>query len=70
VSRGQLLNPFHKPSSALNWSELLKPENGGPGESPGREDAVRFALEAVAERKRMKIEIEKLKNQKKRRRRG
>ena len=54
----------------MNWSELLKPENGGPGESPGREDAVRFALEAVAERKRMKIEIEKLKNQKKRRGRG
>ena len=57
-------------SSHMNWSELLKPENGGPGESPGREDAVRQALEAVAERKRLKLEVQKLKDQKKRRKRA
>jgi hypothetical protein len=52
----------------MNWTKLLKPENGGPGESPGRENAVRQALEAVAERKRLKLEVQKLKDQKKRRR--
>lgn len=54
----------------MNWAELLKPENGGPGESPGREDAVRQALEVVAERKRLKLEVQKLKDQKKRRRKA
>lgn len=54
----------------MNWKELLKPENGGPGESPGREDAVKQALEAVAERKRLKLEAQKLKDQKKRRKRA
>jgi hypothetical protein len=52
----------------MNWSELLKPENGGPGESPGREQAVRDALDAVAERKRIKAEAQALKDKKKRRR--
>jgi hypothetical protein len=51
----------------MNWTELLKPENGGPGESPGREEAVQYALDAVAERKRLKLEIQKLKDQKKKR---
>lgn len=50
----------------LNWAELLKPENGGPGDSPGRDEAVRYALEAVAERKRIKAEVQALKAKKKR----
>ncbi len=62
MSRGQLPNPF------MNWSELLKPENGGPGESPGREEAVQYALDAIAERKRIKAEVQALKDKKKRRR--
>lgn len=52
----------------MNWTELLKSENGGPGESPGREEAVQYALKAVAERKRLKAEIQALKDKKKRRR--
>lgn len=52
----------------MNWTELLKPENGGPGESPGRDEAVRYAREAVAERKRIKAEVQALKDKKKRRR--
>ena len=61
MSRGQLLNPFMS-----DWSELLKPENGGPGESPGREEAVRFAVEAAAERKRIRDAVQDLKLKKKR----
>ena len=49
-----------------DWSELLKPENGGPGESPGREEAVRFAVEASAERKRIRDAVQDLKLKKKR----
>jgi len=35
-----------------SWTELLKPENGGPGDSPGRSEAVRRSLESVAEKRR------------------
>jgi len=35
----------------MNWNELLKAENGGPGEVPGREEAVKAALE-LSEMKR------------------
>ena len=52
----------------MNWTELLKPENGGPGESPGRDEAVRQAKEAAAERKRLKAAVQDLKSKKKRRR--
>ena len=31
----------------MDWSEALKVENGGPGDSPGREEAVRLALETT-----------------------
>jgi|TARA_R100000995_G_C3482368_1_gene124762 hypothetical protein len=31
--------------NSLDWSELLDPANGGPGESPGRDVAVAQALE-------------------------
>ena len=36
----------------MDWTEALKVENGGPGDSPGREDAVRMALEDTRERYR------------------
>ena len=52
----------------MNWAELLKPENGGPGDSPGRNQAVEQALAATAERKRLKAAVQKLKAKKKRRR--
>ena len=35
---------------SLNWTELLKVENGGPGESPGRERAIAEAREVTAAR--------------------
>ena len=53
---------------AMNWTELLNPENGGPGESPGRSEAVQYALDATAERKRLKAAVQELKAKKKRRR--
>ena len=36
----------------MNWSEVLKVENGGPGESPGRDEAVRLAIEDTKARYR------------------
>ena len=36
--------------TGLNWTELMKAENGGPGESPGRSEAIERALKAIAER--------------------
>lgn len=38
----------------MNWVELLKPENGGPGDSPGRDQAVLDSLASTAERKARK----------------
>ena len=35
---------------ALNWIELLDPANGGPGEPPGRADAVAAAAETTRQR--------------------
>lgn len=55
-----------KSGELMNWAELLKPENGGPGESPGRDEAVQHALEVTAERKRIKAELQALKAKKKR----
>ena len=37
-------------SGGLKWSELLLPENGGPGESPGRNGAIERAKARTAER--------------------
>lgn len=34
----------------LNWSELLSPNNGGPGDSPGRAKAIELAEAKTAER--------------------
>ena len=36
--------------SDLNWTKLLDPANGGPGEPPGRAEAVEAALEATRQR--------------------
>ena len=44
----------------MNWVELLKAENGGPGEVPGREEAVREARE-LSERKRRRKAAGKVK---------
>ena len=33
--------------SSLNWSVLLDPANGGPGEPPGRAEAVQAAAETT-----------------------
>ena len=54
------LSAARKSEGRLNWSELLKAENGGPGEVPGREEAVRAARE-LSERKRRRKEAGKVK---------
>ena len=36
----------------MDWAESLRVENGGPGDSPGREEAVRMALEDTKARYR------------------
>jgi len=38
--------------SGQNWTELLKPENGGPGDCPGREAAVAATAAVTAARLR------------------
>ena len=37
-------------SAGLRWSELLSRENGGPGDSPGRNGAIERAKARTAER--------------------
>ena len=37
-------------STGLNWNELLSPERGGPGDSPGRSLAIEKAKQRTAER--------------------
>lgn len=39
------LNAARRSEGRLNWRELLRVENGGPGEVPGREEAVKGAIE-------------------------
>ena len=55
VVGGVGLSAARKSEGRLRWSELLKAENGGPGEVPGREEAVREAIE-LSERKQRKRE--------------
>ncbi len=38
----------------MNWEELLQPFFGGPGESPGREAAVRETKALVKDKKRLR----------------
>ena len=54
------LSAARKSEGRLRWSELLKVENGGPGEVPGREEAVREARE-LSERKRKRKAAGKVK---------
>ena len=51
--------------SGCDWTQLLTCK-GGPGEPPGREVAVADAVAAVAEKKRVKRELEELKMKRKR----
>ena len=37
----------------LNWTDLMRVENGGPGESPGRLEAIERALKAIEKRYEM-----------------
>ena len=54
------MSAARKSEGRLRWSELLKVENGGPGEVPGREEAVREARE-LSERKRKRKAAGKVK---------
>ena len=38
----------------MDWGEVLKIENGGPGDSPGREEAVKRAKAKSAKKKEEK----------------
>ena len=41
-------------SRGVNWAWLLAPANGGPGESPGRAEAVERAKQRSADKARLK----------------
>ena len=41
-------------SRGANWTWLLAPANGGPGESPGRAEAVERAKQRSADKARLK----------------
>ena len=41
-------------SRGANWAWLLAPANGGPGESPGRAEAVERAKRRSADKARLK----------------
>jgi hypothetical protein len=43
-----------------DWTSLLSKDNGGPGEVPGRAEAVKAALE-LSEQKRRRRELKKRK---------
>ena len=47
---GNGLNAATPSRKTLDWTELLKPENGGPGEPLGRLEAIKLAEEVTAER--------------------
>lgn len=36
--------------NGLNWTELMKVENGGPGESPGRSEAIERSKARIRQR--------------------
>jgi len=38
----------------MNWTALLSPFNGGPGDSPGRREAVLRSLESIKAKKEMR----------------
>ena len=41
-------------SRGVDWTWLLAPANGGPGESPGRAEAVERAKQRSADKARLK----------------
>ena len=41
-------------SRGADWTWLLAPANGGPGESPGRAEAVERAKQRSADKERLK----------------
>ena len=41
-------------SRGVGWTWLLAPANGGPGESPGRAEAVKRAKQRSADKARLK----------------
>ena len=41
-------------SRGADWAWLLAPANGGPGESPGRAEAVKRAKQRSADKARLK----------------
>ena len=41
-------------SRRADWTWLLAPANGGPGESPGRAEAVKRAKQRSADKERLK----------------
>jgi len=41
-------------SRGVDWTWLLAPANGGPGESPGRAEAVKRAKQRSADKARLK----------------
>ena len=41
---------FRNGYAPMNWTELLKPENGGPGDSPDRPEAIARAAVRSAEK--------------------
>ena len=43
----------------LDWARLLAPANGGPGESPGRAEAVERAKQRSADRAAVRIKPKK-----------
>ena len=51
----------------MNWGKALDPAEGGPGESPGRSEAVLAALAATAEKARLREVMEVAKGKKRRR---
>jgi len=46
-------------SRRADWTWLLAPANGGPGESPGRAEAVKRAKQRSADRARARLKTSK-----------
>lgn len=47
---GAAQKAFGSMRPGLQWEELLKPRNGGPGEPPGRDEAIERTKVRTAER--------------------
>jgi len=49
-------NTAKRKGGCSDWTSLLRKDNGGPGEVPGRDEAVKAALE-LSEKKRRRREL-------------